>query len=110
MKLRKHVYKSQNYHAQKKKFKLEIENCKQIIEDNKNLINNGSFTAKIHYDKMKAGQIKHFWKNDVWAVNTETKKDVSKNVLRVSLLLVWFSHHIYMYCKKLELFIFYDCV
>ena len=30
---------------------------------------------------MKAGQIKHFWKNDVWAVNTETKKDVSKNVL-----------------------------
>ena len=71
---------------QKKKFKLEIENCKQIIEDNKNLINNGSFTAKIHYDKMKAGQIKHFWKNDVWAVNTQTKKDVSKNVL---------EHHYY---------------
>ena len=81
MKLRKHVYKSRNYHAQKNKYKLEIENCKQIIEDNKNLINNGSFTAKIHYDKMKAGEIKHFWKNDVWAVNTQTKKDVSKNVL-----------------------------
>ena len=55
MKLRKHVYKSRNYHAQKNKYRLEIENCKQIIEDNKNLINNGSFTAK-----MKAGQIKHF--------------------------------------------------
>ena len=80
MKLRKHVYKSKNYHAQKK-FKLEIENCKEIIEDNKNIINNGSFTAKIHYDKMKAGQIKHFWKNDVWAVNTQTKKDAFKNVL-----------------------------
>ena len=66
MKLRKHVYKSQNYHAQKK-YKLEIENCQQIIEDNKNLIYNGSFTAKIHYDKMKAGQIKYFWKNlDNW--------------------------------------------
>ena len=39
----------------KKKFKLEIENCKQIIEDNKNIINNGSFTVKIHYDKMMAG-------------------------------------------------------
>ena len=108
MKLRKHVYKSQNYHAQKK-YKLEIENCKQIIEDNKNLINNGSFTAKIHYDKMKAGQIKHFWKNDVWAVNTQTKKDVSKNVLERHNYW-WFSHHIYIYCKKLELFIFYDCV
>ena len=81
MKLRKHVYKSRNYHAQKNKYRLEIENCKQIIEDNKNLINNGSFIAKIHYDKMKAGQIKHFWKNDVWAVNTQTKKDVFKNVL-----------------------------
>ena len=30
---------------------------------------------------MMAGQIKHFWKNDVWAVNTQTKKVVSKNVL-----------------------------
>ena len=89
----------------KKKFKLEIENCKQIIEDNKNLINNGSFTAKIHYDKMKAGQIKHFWKNDVWAVNTEysNKKRCVQKYVKASLLLVWFSHHIYMYCKKLEL-------
>ena len=37
---------------------------------------------------MKAGQIKHFWKNDVWAVNTQTKKDVSKNA---------FERHNYWY-------------